>query len=102
MASKVGQSYANYPWFRPVGSHTNDTDISAADTLTVPAGATMLLIQSSVADCRYTLDGTTPTAAVGFTLVAGADPTLILLDDGVTVKIIEEGSSALLDYQFGV
>ena len=102
MTSKVGQSYVNFPRFRPVGSHTNDTDISAVDTLTVPAGATMLLIQASVADCRYTLDGTTPTAAVGFTLVAGADPTLILLDDGVTVKVIEEGSCAILDYQFGV
>ena len=62
----------------------------------------MLLIQSSVADCRYTLDGTTPTAAVGFTLVAGADPTLILLDEGIAFKVIEEGATAILDYQFGV
>lgn len=102
MASKVGQSYANFPRFRPVGSHTNDTDVSSADELTIPAGATMILIQSSVADCRYTLDGTTPTAALGFTLVAGADPTLIVLDDGVTFTVIEEGSSAILDYQFGI
>ena len=86
---------------RPLGSHVNDTDISAADALTPASGATMLLIQASDADVRFTLDGTTPTAAVGFTLVAGLGPTLILLEDGMTVTVIEEGTGAILDYQWG-
>lgn len=87
---------------RPIGAHVNDADISSADVLSAAAGATMLLIQASGADVRYTLDGTTPTAAVGFTLFATAEqPTLILLEDGVTVTVIEESASAILDYQWG-
>ncbi len=99
MTEKVSMGVAGQ--FRPVGSHNTDDDIAAADALTVPSGATMLLIQASGADCRYTLDGTTPTAAVGFTLKADAVPALILLADGVVFTIIEETTSALIDYQFG-
>ena len=87
--------------FRPVGAHVNDASIASADELTVPDGATKLLIQASGADVRYTLDGTTPTAAIGFTLVAGLGPVIILLEDGVVVTLIEETTDAILDYQFG-
>ncbi len=87
--------------FRPIGSHVNDASIATADELTAPAGATKLLIQASGADVRYTLDETTPTAAIGFTLVAGLGPVIILMEDGVTVIVIEETTDAILDYQWG-
>lgn len=99
MAEKVSLGIAGQ--FRPVGSHQTDDDIGSADILTIPDSATMLLIGATGADCRYTLDGTTPTAAIGFTLKADATPTLIVLADGIIVTIIEEGTSALIDYQFG-
>jgi hypothetical protein len=87
--------------FKPIGAHVNDTDISSADALSPASGATKLMIQASDADVRFTLDGTTPTAAVGFTLVAGLGPVIILLEAGVTVTVIEEGTGAILDYQWG-
>ncbi len=102
MTEKVALGWkAAISGFRPIGSHTNDADISAADVLTVPDGASKLMIQASGADVRMTLDGTTPTAVLGFTLVAGLGPVIVLLEDGVIVTVIEEGTDAILDYQFG-
>ena len=98
MGSKVASGNNG---MRVLGAHVNDADISAAAVLTPASGATMLLIQASGADVRFTLDGTTPTAAVGFTLVAGLGPTIILIEDGMTITMIEETTDAILDYQWG-
>jgi hypothetical protein len=87
--------------FNPIGAHNSGLSISSAVTLTPPAGATKLLIQTLTQNIRYTLDGTTPTASKGFQLVAGDPPIIIPIGHDMTVKIIEEASTASLQYQFG-
>ena len=87
--------------FIPIGAHTSDDDIATAATLTAPADATKLMLQCAGADCRYTLDGVAPTAATGFTLKADEAPVIIPVNGGAVVKVIEEGTSSVLEYQFG-
>jgi len=87
--------------FQPIGSHVTDDDISVAAALTPESGASKLLVQATGADCRYTLDGTTPEAAVGFQLKSDDPPVMIVIAKGMTITFIEEGSSAILDYQWG-
>lgn len=84
----------------PIGSHISDTTISASTTLDVPSGANRLLIQALTNNVRYTLDGTTPTAAIGFRLTADEDPLLIVWTPGMTVKVIEETASASIQAQW--
>jgi len=81
-------------------SHTQNSSLSSAVTLTTPAGANALLIQAFTQNIRYTVDGTTPTASKGFQLAAGS---ILLIDVGadMTIKVIEETASASIDYQWG-
>ncbi len=87
--------------FDVVGAHQSNSTLSAAVALTPPAGATRLLIQAFGANVRYTLDGTAPTATVGFRLTADADPVLLLIGAGMTVTIIQEATGASIQYQWG-
>lgn len=83
------------------GSHTKNTALSSSFTLTPPGNANAILIQATVQNVRYTLDGTTPTATTGFILRAYDDPRIIDISAGMTVKIIEETSGAIVNYQWG-
>jgi len=87
--------------FNPVGAHSDGLDISSAVTLTPPIGATKLLIQALDQACRFTLDGTTPTAANGFQLAAGDPPLLLPLGGSSVIKVIEEAATCDLQYQWG-
>lgn len=87
--------------FEPAGSHTAVADLSSAVTLAEPAGgASKLLIQAISANVRLTLDGTTPTASLGFQLQAGYE-WLLPVGDGTVVKAIQESAGAGIQYQFG-
>jgi hypothetical protein len=104
--SKVALSWKDaVSGLKPRGAHQDSLDISSAVALD-PAddsadGATKVLVQALAQNVRYTLDGSTPTAAVGFQLKAGDPPVIILLEDGVTVTIIEEAATADMQYQWG-
>lgn len=87
--------------FNPSGAHSSGATISSATTLTIPSGATKLLIQALTQNVRVTLDGTTPTASVGFQLKAGDPPVIIPLGNATAVKVIQEAATASLQYQFG-
>ena len=86
--------YRDILMFNPVGSHSDGTDISSAVTLTVPTGATKVLIQALDKDIRYTLDGTAPTSTKGFQLAADDPPVIIPLGTSTTIKVIEEEATA--------
>jgi hypothetical protein len=86
----------------PLGAHNDGLAISSAVALTVPAGATKLLIQTLTQNVRFTLDGTTPTATKGFQLKATDPPVVIPISTGVAVKVIQEAATADLQYQFGI
>ena len=84
---------------RPSGSHTSNASLSSAVTLTVPDGASGVLVQAITQNIRYTLDGTVPTASLGFRLTAGDAPIMIPIE-GATLKFIQETATATLQYQF--
>ena len=85
--------------YAPVGSHSSGALISTATTLTKPEGANSILIQTLVQNVRFTLDATTPTASVGFQILAG-NPPMIIAVPGASIKVIEEVASASLQYQW--
>jgi len=87
--------------FDPVGAHNDSLNISTAQTLTRPATADKLMLQCITQNARYTLDGTTPTSAIGFLLVASNDPIILWIGQGATVTIIEAAATAELEFQWG-
>lgn len=87
--------------FRPIGSHSSGATIATATTLTPATGATKLLIQALSQNVRFTLDGTAPTATSGFQLKVGNAAVLIILEENVTVIVIQEAATAGLEYQWG-
>lgn len=87
--------------FAPVGAHTQNATLNVAVALTKPGlGENKLLLQVFTQNIRYTLDGTTPTAAKGFQVLAG-EKELIPVTGKTTITVIEEVASASIDYQFG-
>ena len=87
--------------FRPNGAHNDGLDISSAVALTIPDGARKLLIQALDQNIRFSLDGTTPTATKGFQIAAEDPPLVIPLSSVTTVTVIEETTTADMQYQFG-
>jgi hypothetical protein len=87
--------------FNIVGTHQSDATISTATVLTPPQGASKVIVQAQEQNVRYTLDGTTPTSAVGFLLYAG-DTVTISIGTGTIIKMIEAASGAAIAYQWGV
>lgn len=67
----------------------------------IPPGAKSVLIQATVDDVRFTLDGTTPTAAIGFRLFADGFPLLFELNERTILKFFGEGATSVLQYCFG-
>ena len=89
--------------FNPVGAHVATTDLTSSLAVAVPDTATKLLAQADGGNIRYTLGGTTPTAALGFVLKDDNDPIVIPVGGDTVFKFIEEAAAggALLQYQFG-
>lgn len=85
--------------FIKVGSHTSNSTLSSAATVTTPATSTGIIAQALTQNIRYTIDGTTPTASLGFQLKAGDQPVFIPVFEGTAVKFIEETATANLQYQ---
>lgn len=88
--------------FKPVGDHLSKSTIATAFTLTPPTDADKLMIQNDgTVDVRYTIDGTTPTATVGFVLVANDPPIIVPIDSGTEVIVIQEAEDANIQYLWG-
>ncbi|MGB5052680.1 MAG: hypothetical protein WBO46_27260 [Caldilineaceae bacterium] len=96
MGGHIEINYAN----ETKGSHTRNATLSTAVDIAVPVGAVQLIIQAETQNVRLTLDGTTPTATVGFLLTAGATVYTFPVAYGMTVKIIQTTATAVVNYQF--
>ncbi len=83
--------------FYAAGAHTQVT-ADTAQVLTAPAGAQGVIIQAN-GGVRYTVDGTTPTASLGFRIDATSGERLIYLM-GTSLRIINESAGTVTDYQF--
>lgn len=87
--------------FVPKGDHSSGAAIATALTLTPPEGASQIMIQVLTQNARYTMDGTVPTASLGFQMKAGDPPIILHVAYGEVVKIIQEAATASLQYQWG-
>lgn len=89
-----------------IGYHLSRNDLAAVQTLTPPAGShpRYLMMQAVDQNVRYTLTvaaaPSSPTATFGFQLVASSPQTIIPVDAGIVVRVIEEAATAVLQYQW--
>lgn len=74
------------------------TDVSSATGLTVPADATMALIQAVTQNVRWRDDGTSPTSSIGMRISAGEE--FWYTGDVDAIKFIEEVASAELNVSY--
>lgn len=84
----------------PVGAHTANSSLSSAATISIPDGATKIIVQALDQNIRYTVGGTAPTTTLGFQLKAGDPPIMVPIGAGTSFKFIEETTTATLQYQF--
>lgn len=86
-----------------VGSHTTNSSLSSAVSLTQPANASRILLQAFTQNVRFLFAETTsadvPTATKGFRLLAGERIDLSI-PAGTILKVIEETASASIQYQW--
>jgi hypothetical protein len=85
-----------------VGAHISVSTATLANkyTATKPAGATGLLVQNTgTTALRFTLDGTDPTASVGFQLPAYQYP-FVIPCPGAAIEFIRESAGGTLDAQW--
>jgi hypothetical protein len=87
--------------FKVIGAHTQNGSLSTVVSITVPAGASQMMLQTHTQNVRFTLDGTAATTTLGFLLVADAAPIIISVSPSQLVRVIEVTTTAVLDYQFG-
>jgi len=66
-----------------------------------PPGASKIMMQAITKALRYTLDGTTPSATVGFQLAAAADPIILSINEHTKLQVIREESGTILQYEIG-
>ena len=79
---------------RPLG-YQQITGLSASTALTVPAGASVALIKSSVQAIRIRDDGIAPTATIGYPVAVGVE---YRCEGGLSsLRIIEQVLSATVD-----
>jgi hypothetical protein len=84
---------------KAVGSHTSVAALTVPATLTQATGTDFLAVQAFGGPVRYTIDGTTPSATVGFR-IAENDSDLIPCADAAVIKVIEEDSGNAATLQF--
>lgn len=88
----------------PVGAHSATNAPDAVVTLTRPAGANVLWIQTEMENIRLTLDSTDPnplaTPPVGFLLKPEDGVRSIRVPEGAVVKYRRETSGAVVQVQW--
>lgn len=92
-----------YQELNTAGSHGTNASLATAQSIAVPAGATLVALQARAQAVTVTFDGTTPVkgaSSVGFLLAADGPAEVWPVAEGMTVKAIEEASTARLQYQF--
>lgn len=82
---------------RPLG-YEQIAGAATAQSLTVPEGARMALIQALTNNVRWRDDGTAPTATVGYQLAAGSE--LSYSGNLGKIQLIEEAASTELNIAY--
>ena len=106
MCSSTQDNDQTRPGFTAVGVHDTALPVTATviarPTPTALGNtATMVLLQPETQGIRYTLDGSTPVAALHGFFVAAGTGVVIPLPPTSTLTIIEEAVAALVQVQWG-
>lgn len=67
----------------------------------IPPNVKCILIQATGDDVRFTLDGTVPTAAIGFRLFVDGFPLLFEITERTNIKFFGETGNSVIQYCFG-
>lgn len=70
---------------------------SGVETLTVPVGATLAIVNVEGADARYTDDGSTPSASVGMNIY---NKTTTPLPNPAALKFFRQAAGAILNVSY--
>lgn len=98
LATLAGDGWADTGLHQTPLGYQQITSLSAAQSLTVPAGATQAVIYVETQAVRYRDDGTAPTASVGAPLaVTGTGQPLVYTGTLSAIQFIEQTSGAKLD-----
>ncbi len=84
------------------GSHSQMASILSAQNVTVPTGATAVILTARTKNVNYTLDGTAPTSVLGNILEADKESVLVPVQAGQTLKFIQASATGTVDFQFVV
>jgi hypothetical protein len=89
--------------FRPHPAESHQTMTLGAEVISpyFPPGASKIMMQAITKALRYTLDGTTPSATIGFQLAAAADPIILSINEHTKLQVIREESGTILQYEIG-
>lgn len=89
--------------FVPLRNVAHESYIMPANVveLSIPRAAREILVQAITQNIRFTLDGTDPTTARGFQMVAGDPERRIMISTLTRLKFIREANGAVLQYQYG-
>lgn len=102
---KRGSGDAQPVYAKPFTPMLNQAHVSypvgaTAVKVYIPLNAAGVLVQALTQNVRYTLNGSTPTAAVGFQLKASDPPLYIPLTEHTFFTVIAETAGAYLEYEF--
>lgn len=94
---------SNKPYFQPLNgsAHQVVTLGTGIYTYNVPLNANSVAVQAVAQNVRFTMDGSDPSATVGFQLLAGDPAILIIMTSTTTLRFFREASGAILQIQAG-
>ena len=99
--SSVGPIYTKPGAYAPLGyQQITAGTLASATPLTVPAGATIAVVESEAASVRWRDDGTAPTATVGMILAPNNVLTLSGAAELAAVQFILLSGSPLVDISY--
>lgn len=83
------------------GAHGAILDVSEVQTVDLPeGGADVITMQAIDQNIYVTLEGSTPSPTLGFTLYAGLNPVAYPLASDTVIKILEATAGASFQYRF--
>lgn len=67
----------------------------------LPPGTASIMVQALTQNIRYTLNGTTPSATVGFQMLTTSAPIVIEITENMVLQFFREASGSILQYCVG-
>lgn len=84
----------------PIGNHLSLTGLDSAKSITVPPGATGVIVQVFTKTIRFSIGASGDPSAVYFEVYASQPPVLIPFAPGTKLTFIEAEASATASYLF--